>query len=79
MFVIVFKQHGAPNCETQIFGPFDNYLDAEDALTNGAVPCLYGQGDCAEPTEPAEFAKRHHGPSGHRFIQKLEWVNGCIL
>jgi hypothetical protein len=68
MFVIVFKQHGALNCEQVIYGPFADYMDAEDALGNGSVPLLYGQGgrDWPEPGEDGELEE-----NGHRFIEEL--------
>lgn len=69
MFVIIFKQHGALNCEQRIFGPFDSYLDAEDALSNGSVPTLHG----------AEGHDSLCERNGYRYIHELEWVNGCVL
>lgn len=78
MFVVIFKQHGALNCEQRIFGPFDNYLDAEEALTNGSTPLLYGQGACEWPSEADEYNRAQDNP-GHRYIHELEWVNGCAL
>jgi hypothetical protein len=77
MFVVILKQHGALNCERRIFGPFDNYLDAEEALTDGSIPLLYGQGGC----EWEPFGEQTERPesNGHRYIHELEWVNGCPL
>jgi hypothetical protein len=77
MFVIIFKQHGALNCEQHVFGPFDLYTDAEDALCDGSVPLLYGQGGRAWPAGTGEGQALDH--DGHRYIQELEWVEGCIL
>lgn len=70
MFVIVFKQHGALNCEQRIIGPFQDYLDAEDALSDGRVPLLYGQGGQPFPMGWDPNQKK----SGHRYIQPLESV-----
>lgn len=68
MFVIMFKQHGALNCEQEVFGPFADYMDAEDALSDGRVPLLYGQGKRAWPSD---YDGRDNG---HRFIQELAVV-----
>jgi hypothetical protein len=64
--VVVLKQHGALHCEQQIFGPFADYMDAEEALTDGRVPLLYGQGGRAWP-ENADQSRTN----GHRFIVSL--------
>lgn len=32
MFIVVFKSHTMLNCETQYFGPYTDYLEAEDKL-----------------------------------------------
>lgn len=68
MYVIVMRQHGDLNCEQVIYGPFADYMDAEDALGDGRVPCLYGQGDRAWP-EGEELER-----NGHRYTQKLTIV-----
>lgn len=66
MFVIVFKQHGSLNCEQRIYGPFSDYMDAEDALSDGRVPLLFGQGGRNWP----DNADRQVD-DGHRYIQEL--------
>lgn len=70
MYIIVFKQHGDFNCEQRFIGPFTDYLDAEEALTDGRVPLLYGQGRRAWPDdghgEPLELER-----NGHRYIVEL--------
>jgi hypothetical protein len=65
MYVIIFKQHGKLNCEQRVYGPFVDYMDAEEALTDGRVPCLYGQGGRTWPR--GEEGERN----GHRYIQGL--------
>jgi len=68
MYVVVFKQHGALNCEQRIFGLYTSYSAAEEALCNGDVPRLYGQGGRQWPDD-------HDGrDNGHRYIQPLEWT-----
>lgn len=69
-YIIVFKQHGGLNCEQRFFGPFADYLDAEDALGDGRVPLLYGQGDCQWPDDLTGDDVRER--SGHRYITELE-------
>lgn len=71
MFIIVFKQHGALNIETQYFGPYADYMAAEDALTDGTVPLLYGQGGREWPVDTDEYSATV-ADNGHRFIAKLE-------
>lgn len=53
MYVIMFKQHGDLNCEQAVYGPFADYMDAEDALGDGRVPLLYGQGGREWPDDMA--------------------------
>ena len=65
MFIIIMKQHGDLNCEQKVYGPYADYMDAEDALGDGTVPLLYGQGGLAMP-------KHYVGLDGHRYIQELE-------
>lgn len=77
MFVVIFKQHGALNCEQQVFGPFADYLDAEDALSNGAIPCLYGQGGVAWP-DAVSNGDEPYVANGHRYIQPLEACAGSV-
>lgn len=73
MFVIVFKQHGTLNIETRYFGPYTDYTAAEDALCDGTVPLLYGQGGREWPAnKPDEYSATMCGDSGYRFIAKLE-------
>lgn len=69
MFIIVFKQHGALNCETEYYGPFADYMDAEEALVDGRVPLLYGQGGREWPEDINSYADSYR--SGHRFINEL--------
>jgi hypothetical protein len=71
MFVVIFKQHGALNCEQEVYGPFDSYLDAEDACANCVVPPLY------KAAQRDELGIEHD--NGHRYIQELQWVKGCVL
>ncbi len=66
MFVVKFKQHGDLNIQERSFGPFRDYLDAEDALGNGAIPLLYGQGG-----RPWPKAWEDRPTDGHRFIIEL--------
>lgn len=68
MFVIKMKQHGALNCEEVLYGPFPDYMAAEDALGDGSVPLLYGQGgrDWPEPSADGEPEA-----DGHRCIVEL--------
>lgn len=35
MFVVMFKAQGTLNCHQQVFGPFADYLDAEEFLASG--------------------------------------------
>lgn len=65
MYVIVMRQHGDLNCEQVIYGPFVDYMDAEDALSDGRVPLLYGQG--GRPWPEGEELERN----GHRYTQEL--------
>lgn len=73
MYIVVFKQHGALNCEQQYYGPFTDYMDAEDALSDGRVPLLYGQGgrewpEDERPTCPGDGERQQNG---HRFVTEL--------
>lgn len=82
MFVVIFKQHGALNCEQQVFGPFADYLDAEDALSDGSIPLLYGQGGAPWPADDRPPCPGD-GPiqrptNGHRYIQPLEACKGTV-
>jgi hypothetical protein len=79
MFVVIFKQHGALNSEQEVFGPFDCYVDAEDALVNSSVPLLYGQGGRKWPDHEMAAEAREGASDGYRYIQELTWVNGCVL
>ena len=65
-WIIVFKQHGALNCEQQFFGPFAQYSDAEAALCDGRVPTLYGQGGRPWPKDIGDECS-----NGHRYVQQL--------
>jgi hypothetical protein len=72
MYVVVFKQHGALNCEQRLFGPYASYEDAVDALCNGDVPRLYGQGGRPWPSD-------ERNDNGHRYVQALEWTLSAHL
>jgi hypothetical protein len=71
-YIIVFKQHGALNCEQVFYGPFADYMAAENALSDGTVPCLYGQGGRAWPdgfrNREGELLRQDNG---HRYVQEL--------
>ena len=73
--IVVFKQHGALNCETQHFGPFADYEDAMEALTDGRVPLLYGQGGRPWPNPTPDSMGAHErserGDNGFRYITEL--------
>lgn len=70
MFVVKFKQHGALNCEEQLFGPFADYMEAEDALA--WLPMLYGQGGREWPKNDNGFdGERTIDRNGHRCIVEL--------
>jgi hypothetical protein len=72
MYVIIFKQHGWLNCEQQVYGPFDSYADAEEAFANGNTPRLSTWAEREEVGEPVP-------DNGHKYIQELNWVEGCVL
>jgi hypothetical protein len=63
-YIIIFKQHGALNCEQVFYGPYADYTAADLALCDGSVPCLYGQGGRPRPEGCME-------QNGHRYIQPL--------
>ncbi len=59
MYILIYRPHGKLILETEYFGPFKEYMDAEDAL--GLLPPIGYQ-----------FTQREHDHPGCKYIQQLK-------
>jgi len=56
--IVIYRPHGKPQMETKYYGPFEDYIEADDFL-------------CTLPAIGYQFTQEEHDHPGCKYVQEL--------